>query len=152
MTGVSSDLSDLIAGTQIATIFLDNTLRIERFSPTAAEVFRLVKTDAGRPISDIVSKLEYPELVHDTGEVLGTLVPREKTSGGGNGRWYLVRILPYRATANVIDGVVITFVDISEQKETGSENCSSGSCRRIRNSLIIRSSMSYPVSGDERSC
>ena len=114
----NSDMINLLTGTQIATLFLSNDLLIRRFTPTATDIINLIQTDMGRPISDIASKLEYRELAQDAKDVLKTLVSREKEVRGNNGRWYLLRIMPYRTIANVIDGVVITFIDITEQKKT----------------------------------
>jgi two-component system CheB/CheR fusion protein len=118
LTQTNSDMSNLMAGTQIATVFLNNDLRIKRFTPTATQVISLIETDVGRSLGDIASKLNYPELVSDAAEVLRTLASREQMARGIDGRWFLVRILPYRTLDNVIDGVVVTFVDITEQKKT----------------------------------
>jgi two-component system CheB/CheR fusion protein len=110
-------MSNLLSSTQIATIFLNNELRIKRFTPIITNVINLIETDVGRPVSDIVSKLEYPELTKDAKEVLKTLTLKEREVRHFNGQWYSTRILPYRTIENVIDGVVITFVDVSEQKK-----------------------------------
>ena len=118
LSQANSDMINLLAGTQIATVFLGSDLRIKRFTPTAIDLINLIQTDVGRPISDIASKLEYQELAQDAQDVLRTLVSKEKEVRGTNGRWYLMRIMPYRTLANVIDGVVITFIDITEQKKT----------------------------------
>ncbi|HWR73264.1 MAG TPA: CheR family methyltransferase, partial [Nitrospirota bacterium] len=114
----NSDMINLLAGTQIATIFLNTELRIKRFTPTATDVINLIQTDVGRPLSDIASKLESGDLVKDAAEVLRTLAPGEKTVRGRDGNWYLIHITPYRTITNVIDGVVITFTNITEQKRT----------------------------------
>jgi two-component system CheB/CheR fusion protein len=115
---VNSDMSNLLSGTQIATLFLSSDLRIKRFTPMATDVISLIQGDVGRPVSDIAPKLDYPEMNRDAGEVLRTLALKEKEVRGPGGRWYLVRISPYRTMANVIDGVVITFVDITELKNS----------------------------------
>jgi len=114
----SSDMNNLLSGTQIATIFLSNDLRLRRFTPAVADIISLIQTDMGRPVSDIALKLEYRELAQDANDVLRTLASREKEVRGDNGRSYLMRIMPYRTVKNVIDGVVITFIDITEQKNT----------------------------------
>jgi two-component system CheB/CheR fusion protein len=114
----NSDMSNLLAGTQVATIFLNNDLRIKRFTPAVTDVINLIQTDAGRPLSDIASKLEYDDMVKDAAEVLRTLASTEKSVRGRDGSSYLIRIMPYRTVANVIDGVVITFIDMTEQKRT----------------------------------
>ena len=111
-----SDLNNVLASTEIATFFLDNDLRIRGFTPAATKIINLIKTDIGRPVSDIVSNLEYKDLLSDVKEVLDTLVLKEKEIRHKKGFWYLLRILPYRTIDNIIDGVVITFIDITERK------------------------------------
>ena len=111
-----SDLNNVLASTEIATLFLDNDLRIRGFTPAATKVINLIKTDIGRPVSDIVSNLENEDLLNDVKGVLDTLVLKEKELRDKKGFWYLTRILPYRTIDNIIDGVVITFIDITELK------------------------------------
>jgi two-component system CheB/CheR fusion protein len=103
--------------TDIATIFLDEALQIKRFTTQATRVMALIPSDIGRPISDLTSHLDYVTFVDDAREVLRTLVAHEQEVHTNNGAWYLVRILPYRTSANVIEGLVITFVDISNVKQ-----------------------------------
>ena len=112
LSRANDDMKNLLNGTDIATVFLDNDLNIKRFTEQAREVIRLIPTDVGRPIGDLVSKLHYDDLVDDANEVLRTLVFKETEVRGEGDDWYLMRILPYRTTDNVIDGLVITFVDI----------------------------------------
>ncbi len=111
-----SDLNNVIASTEIATLFLDNDLRIRDYTPATTKVINLIKTDIGRPIGDIVSNLEYEDLQRDVKEVLDTLIFKEKEIRDKKGFWYLMRILPYRTIDNIIDGAVITFIDITERK------------------------------------
>jgi two-component system, chemotaxis family, CheB/CheR fusion protein len=94
-------------------VFLDNDLRIRRYTEQATRVFRLIPTDIGRPITDLVSRLKYENLVNDAREVLRSLVWKEAEAHSDAGDWYLMRILPYRTAENVIEGIVITFVDIT---------------------------------------
>lgn len=116
MSAVIGDMQNLINSTEIATIFLDTELQIRRFTPFATRLFKLLPLDAGRPLSDIVTELDYPQLLDDATEVLRTLVFSDKTVATRDGRWFRVRIMPYRSPENIINGVVITFVDISETK------------------------------------
>lgn len=116
LSRVSSDMENLLNSTQIATIFLDRELRIRRFTPFAAKIIKLIATDCGRPLSDLVSDLDYPSLEGDAIQVLRTLVFSEKEARTHDGRWFSVRIMPYRTMDNVIDGVVITLTDISVAK------------------------------------
>ncbi len=111
-----SDLNNVIASTEIATLFLDNDLRIRNYTPAIANIIKLIKTDIVRPIGDIVSNLEYEDLQRDVKEVLDTLVFKEKEIRDKKGSWYSMRILPYRTVDNIIDGAVITFIDITERK------------------------------------
>ncbi|SNQ60024.1 chemotaxis protein CheB [Candidatus Methanoperedens nitratireducens] len=111
-----SDLNNVLASTEIATLFLDNDLRIKGYTPATTKVINLIKTDIGRPVGDIVSNLEYEDLQRDAKEVLDTLVLKEKELRDKKGSWYLMRILPYRTIDNTIDGAVITFIDITERK------------------------------------
>jgi two-component system CheB/CheR fusion protein len=113
----NNDMSNLLAGTEIGTVFVDNDLLILRFTPTATRVINLIQTDVGRPIGHIASNLNYDHLVEDIQTVLDTLIPKEIEVSGREGGWYLMRILPYRTLENVIEGAVMTFVDITAQKE-----------------------------------
>ena len=116
LTEINNDMTNLVASTRIATMFLNNDLRIKSFTPEAVKVFSLIETDIGRPITDIASRLEYPDLLADIREVIRTLAQKEKTVRHLENRWYIIRILPYRTLNNVIDGAVITFVDITDRK------------------------------------
>ncbi|MDD5758939.1 MAG: PAS domain-containing protein [Desulfobulbaceae bacterium] len=99
--------------TNIATIFLDDGLRLRRFTTQAVQFIKLIPSDIGRPITDIASTLIYPELPTDTLEVLQTLVFKEKPVATTDGRCFSARVMPYRTQENKIDGVVITFTDIT---------------------------------------
>ncbi|MEO8341446.1 MAG: chemotaxis protein CheB, partial [Nitrospirota bacterium] len=114
----NSDLQNLNNSAEIATIFLDAELRIKNFTPAAGSVFRLIDGDVGRPITDLAAQFADAGLVEDIKEVLRTLAPRERDLPGTQGRrHYLVRVLPYRTVHNVIDGVVITFTDVTQLKQ-----------------------------------
>ena len=113
----NSDLANLFDSTSIATLFVDNDLRIRRFTPRLLEIFNLREGDEGRPISDIVTRLTRDGLDSDVRQVLRSLVAVERemeASEGGSS--YLMQVRPYRDLNNVIDGAVVTFVDISERK------------------------------------
>jgi two-component system CheB/CheR fusion protein len=110
-------LPNLLASTEIGTIFLDIDLRIKRFTPVMKNIFNLINADINRPISDITSNLNYDNLSHDAKEVLDTLMRKETELKNNKGQWYSIRIAPYRTIDNIIDGVVITFVDITKMKE-----------------------------------
>jgi two-component system CheB/CheR fusion protein len=109
----SNDMRNLLDSTEIAILFLDDNLRVRRFTPSTTKIFKLIPGDAGRSITDIVCDLNYPGLVADAQEVLRSLVFREIDVQATNERWFKVRIMPYRTQENRIDGLVITFADIS---------------------------------------
>jgi len=108
-------MNNLLAGTGIATIFIDHSLRILRFTPTASLIINLIASDVGRPVGHIVSNLVgYDSLVADAQRVLKTLIPQEIDVQTAAGQYFTMRILPYRTLDNVIEGAVITFVEITE--------------------------------------
>ena len=111
-----SDLENLIASAEVATLFLDPQLRIERYTPATAAIFNIMPSDRGRPISHLTHNLEYPELERDTQGILSNPTPIERDVRGQKGEWYLVRLRPYRTMEDQIDGVVITIVDITPIK------------------------------------
>jgi two-component system CheB/CheR fusion protein len=113
LSRVSSDMKNLLNSTDIATLFLDDNLNVRRFTPQAAKIIKLIPADVGRPITDLASELKYPELSEDAREILRTLSSAEKPVAARDGRWFMVRIMPYRTLDNRIDGVVITFADIT---------------------------------------
>jgi two-component system CheB/CheR fusion protein len=112
----STDMSNLLNSTSIATLFLDRNLLVRRFTTQTAKVINLIPGDIGRPITDIVSALNFKEMAEDVREVLRTLVIRQREVASRDGRWFDVRILPYRTLDDRIDGVVLTFNDISKAK------------------------------------
>jgi two-component system CheB/CheR fusion protein len=116
LESTTNDLLNLLASTDVATIFLDRELLLRRFTPTATELLRVIDTDVGRPISDFAMNVTDEELLPDVHRVLQQLVPAEQEVQDDKGRWYIRRIVPYRTDDDRIDGVVITFVDISRQK------------------------------------
>ncbi len=111
-----NDMANLLASTEIGTIFLDNKLRVQRFTPAATRLVKLIPSDVGRPLSDIATHITDDNLVAEVEQVLDDLSPREREVQTRKGQWYLVRMRPYRTTENIIDGAVITFSDISDQK------------------------------------
>ncbi|MGA8516223.1 MAG: PAS domain-containing protein, partial [Burkholderiaceae bacterium] len=116
LSRVSDDMSNLLNSTEIATLFLDEALNVRRFTAHTTKIIKLIPGDVGRPITDIVTDMDYPALADDAREVLRSLVFVEKQISASDGRWFLVRIMPYRTQKNHIQGVVITFNDISIAK------------------------------------
>ncbi|HEX5804270.1 MAG TPA: chemotaxis protein CheB [Azospira sp.] len=126
LSHANNDLQNLLNSTEIATVFLDASLCVRRFTPSITHVVKLIPGDVGRPLSDIVTDLVYPELQDDARQVLRTLIPINKQVITRDQRWFSVRVLPYRTLSNVIDGVVLTCSDITQIKELEA---------RLRNSI-----------------
>ncbi|MEX0938094.1 MAG: chemotaxis protein CheB [Pirellulales bacterium] len=121
LSQLSSDLQNLLAATDIATVFLDRELRILRFTPRAGELFSVRMTDRGRPLSDLTHRLGYGTLHEDAAQVLDNLIPIEREVEDDSGRCYLTRVMPYRSLEDHILGIVITLVDITSRKKAEEE-------------------------------
>ena len=122
LSRANNDMNNLLAGTGIGTVFVDHQLRILRFTPAVAQIINLILTDVGRPVAHIVSNLVgYDRLVADTQAVLDTLVVKEVEVQSASGQWFTMRIQPYRTLDNVIEGAVISFIDISRVKQVQAE-------------------------------
>lgn len=121
LDATNNDLRNLFASTEIATIFLDRNLVIRNFTPAVATLYNLIPSDQGRPLTDIVTRLQYGRLQDDVAEVLQTMRPLERrVARDDRSSHYLMRVLPYRAADNTVDGVLVTFIDVSSivQAET----------------------------------
>jgi two-component system CheB/CheR fusion protein len=140
----NSDMKNLLESTQIPTVFLGNDSHIKNFTPAISDVFNLIEGDIGRPITDIAARLKY-DLLPDARRVQRTLVPAEHEVKGDSGATYIMRILPYRAIGNVIDGLVITFVDISVRKRAEEERALLAAIARSSRDAIIVSEPSGKV-------
>jgi two-component system CheB/CheR fusion protein len=117
LSRANNDMNNLLAGTGVGTIFVDHGLCVQRFTPAATLLVNLIRSDVGRPLGHIVSNLiGYDRLVSDVQTVLETLAPKEIEVKTRADAWYLLRIRPYRTLENVIEGAVITFTEITEQK------------------------------------
>jgi two-component system CheB/CheR fusion protein len=112
-----NDLQNLMSSTDVATLFLSTNLRINRFTPRLGDIFSVAAGDEGRPIADFTHRLEYGELAADARRVLADLAPVERTIRSLDGRWFLMRMRPYRTLDDKIEGVVVTFVDVTERQE-----------------------------------
>ncbi len=117
LASLSADLQSLMAATQIPTLFLDRDLRVLRFTPQLSEIFHIRMTDRGRSFTELKARVAYDELHDDARRVLDRLTPIEREiKHASDSRWYLTNVLPYHSTANRLDGVVITFFDITRRK------------------------------------
>ncbi|MFZ5896279.1 MAG: chemotaxis protein CheB [Myxococcota bacterium] len=133
LSQANDDMQNLLNSTDVATVFLDDRLAIKRFTTQARKVFSLIDTDIGRPISDLSANLRYEELVNDAREVLRSLVFQEREILTKEGAWRMMRIMPYRTAENVIDGLVMTFIDIDRIKR---EQQAAEAARRFAESLV----------------
>ncbi|HWB05116.1 MAG TPA: PAS domain-containing protein, partial [Verrucomicrobiales bacterium] len=120
LAAANSDIQNLMSSTAIPTVFLDRDLKVMRYTPSAVALFRLIPGDLGRPLTDLKLHLDYPELRKDAEQVLAQLTPIEREVGDDQGRWYIVRVLPYRTTEDRIGGVVFTFIDITGRRQSES--------------------------------
>jgi two-component system CheB/CheR fusion protein len=137
----NNDFQNFINSTDIATIFLDRSLRVKLFTPRAQDIFNLLPTDTGRPLSNITSRLSDERIHRDVRSVLDSLQTVEREVPTSDGRWHLMRVLPYRTTDNHIDGVVVTFLDITGRRTAESQVRRSE--ERLR--LLIDSAVDYAI-------
>lgn len=114
---VNDDMTNLLNNSHIATVFLDDQLCIKRFTDATRTIIKIIPTDIGRPIGDLVTNVDY-DLVADAQDVLATLMTKESEVASDDGRWFRVRLMPYRTSENVISGIVATFVDVTVGKRT----------------------------------
>ena len=142
LTTIQNDMKNLLENVNVGTIFLDKYLVIRRFTRDAVRVFPLAQSDIGRPLSDIRSNIPDEDLISDAKVILDSLVPREKQVETTGNEWFLVRIMPYRTFENVIDGVVLTFSDITALKKVEAEALSArdyaqGIVDTVREPLVV---------------
>lgn len=129
---LNSDLKNFLDSTEIATLFLDSQLRVTNFTPAMTDLFHLREGDFGRPVTEIASRFEYDGLTDDVARVLRTLSVIEREVTTSTQRAFIMRIRPYRRLDNVIDGVVVTFIDITERKQLEAE-------RALRSAMVVSS-------------
>ncbi len=121
LSTASDDMQNLLNSINIATIFLDHRLNIKRYTPAATGIMNLIAADSGRPLAHITSKLKVDDLSATAQSVLDKLVPLAREVETVDGRWYSLRVHPYRTAENLIAGVVMSCVDINEQKQLQEE-------------------------------
>ena len=137
LSAVHDDMHNLLNSTEIATIFVDNDMRVRRFTPGATTIVNLIPSDMGRPLQHVVANLSYEGLISDLGDVLKQLTPKEVEVQTTAGAWYKMRIIPYRTMDNRIDGAVLTFTAIDEQKRA-QQVLRSANLEMKRAGLLIR--------------
>lgn len=137
----NSDLQNLMASTRIATLFVDRSMCVKRYTPSLQEIFNIIPTDVGRPLGHLTHNLASNDLVSDVQKVLENLQAKECEVSTKDGRWYILRLLPYRTMDDKITGVVITFTDIQERKNAEEALRS----REDRLRLLVESSLDYAI-------
>jgi two-component system, chemotaxis family, CheB/CheR fusion protein len=137
----NDDLVNLMDATDVATLFLDRELRIERYTPTLARLFNVQPQDRGRPLAHVTHSLDYPDLADDAAQVLEGLVPVERQVSDAERRCYLTRVRPYRTSEDRIEGVVLTFVDVTRLKAAQAELHRS----EQRHRLLVESVKEYAI-------
>lgn len=118
---INDYLTNLIASTDIATVFVDRNMRIRWFTPRATDIFSMLPVDTGRSLLDITHRLEYPEMAEDAATVFESLNMIEREVSSNDQRWYIARLLPYRSSEDHIDGTVLTFIDITKRRTAEDE-------------------------------
>jgi len=142
----NDDLENLIASTDIATLFLDPALCIKRYTPHVNSLFNVLPSDVGRPLAHLTNRLDYPQLVADVEHVCATLAPVEREVRSRDGRAYIVRVHPYRTADERVEGVVMTFFDISRRRLA--EEALRESEQRFRLFVTASSDTLYRISAD----
>ncbi|RKS17088.1 two-component system CheB/CheR fusion protein [Pseudomonas sp. WPR_5_2] len=118
---INDYLTNLIASTDIATVFVDRNMRIRWFTPRATDIFSMLPVDTGRSLLDITHRLDYPEMAEDAATVFDSLNMIEREVSSNDQRWYIARLLPYRSSEDHIDGTVLTFIDITKRRTAEDE-------------------------------
>jgi two-component system CheB/CheR fusion protein len=137
----NDDLNNLIAATDIATVFVDSGLRIKRFTPRAADIFSIISSDIGRSLLDLTHRLDYPELADDVSMSFDSLQVVEREVRSNDGRCFIARLLPYRTTEDRIEGAVLTFFDISARRHAEERL----QARETRMRLVAESTRDYAI-------
>ncbi|WP_250451519.1 CheR family methyltransferase [Caballeronia sp. ATUFL_M2_KS44] len=137
----NDDLHNIIASSEIATVFVDKEIRVKRFTPNATAIFKLIDSDLGRSLFDITHSLRYPTLADDVRQSFQSLQLTEREIQSETGRWYLMRLLPYRTADDHIDGAVITLIDVTARHQA--EEAARANEQRLR--LVAQSTKDYAI-------
>jgi two-component system CheB/CheR fusion protein len=141
LSNANNDLQNLMEATDVATLFVDRELQIKLYTPALEEIFNIRQLDAGRPMSHLTHRLDVGDIEDKTAEVLRDFIPHEETIEGQDGKCYLMRIIPYRTTEDHIEGVILTFVDITRVTEARDN------LRRVQEhyALLVASVQEYAI-------
>jgi two-component system CheB/CheR fusion protein len=142
LTGLNNDMTNLLNSSEVATVFVGNDLKIKRFTPRSTQIMNIIHSDIGRPVTDIRSNLQYTDLARDIKEVIDRLTTKELQLQDKTGKWYVMRIIPYRTQDNFIDGAVITIFEITPLKQMEFElkaalDFAEGIVETVRNPLVV---------------
>jgi two-component system CheB/CheR fusion protein len=135
------DLQNFLSASEIATVFVDRGMRIQRFTPCASGIFNLIATDTTRPLFDIMHRLDYPQMEADAQKAFESLQPIEREVASTDGRWFLSRVLPYRSSDDRIEGVILNFIDVTARRQA--EQIARTGEERLR--LLFDSSADYII-------
>ncbi|MGZ9710540.1 chemotaxis protein CheB [Glaciimonas sp. GNP009] len=153
LADMQNDMKNLLENIHVGTIFLDQNMHVRRFTRDAVRIYRLAQSDMGRALGDIKSDLTGDDLLSEAKEVLETLIPLEREVSTANGDWYLARIQPYRTLDNVIDGVVLTFTDITEHikaiEAREAQHLAEGIINTVREPLLVLDSSFRVISASQ---
>ncbi|HEY1231792.1 MAG TPA: chemotaxis protein CheB [Candidatus Binatia bacterium] len=153
LSGVNNDLLNFVNSSEVATVFLDSELKIKRFTPAASAILNVIGSDVGRPIAHLTHEFNGHDLVIEAKRVLDTLIPLKQEIRASNGRWYSMTCLPYRTMDNKIDGVILTFIEVTPLKQSEismreARNFSAGIIDTVNESLLVLDDELRVVSGN----
>jgi two-component system CheB/CheR fusion protein len=145
---VNDDLRNLIASTDIATLFVDRDMVLRRYTPRATDIFNLIPGDVGRSLHHITHRLKFDELIDDAEKSFQTLKLVEREVSSSDGRRYLARMLPYRTLENRIEGALLTFIDITELRHAQDDlRASDARMRLVADSTVDYSIITFDIDG-----
>jgi two-component system, chemotaxis family, CheB/CheR fusion protein len=154
LTQIQDDMKNLFNSTEIATIFLDKDLKIKSFTKEATNLIKMIESDVGRPLSDIMSNLKYDKLIGDIQQVIERLTYKELELETNDGKWFQTKIMPYKTSKNIIDGAIITFNNISLVKKqimdaNDSKQFAESIIQTVREPLLVMDSEMRLVSANK---
>jgi two-component system CheB/CheR fusion protein len=147
-----NDLQNLMSATDVGTLFLDGALHIKRFTPRVSELFNIKAGDEGRPVTDFTHRLDYHDLLKDTNTVMRTLMPIEHEVRSDDNRWFLMRFRPYRTLDDKIEGIIATFIDVTERRNAEARLRDSEARLQLARDAAELGTLDYTTAGGELWC